>query len=248
MLILSSSGFFSSPTGAEADRDWKLVMGQRSQQTAEFSIILYALRKVEERWRQFNEYIGSLLVEDFMDPEAYTELLFDNETFSRSKLYFWAIGCLNEFTISIEDNIKQVKFFRKARIPYSPNSPAMLSLPEELQTFDDEARKIGQSLEDLKAQFEAKLVTIQTLRDGVSGFPPSLSLSPQKCPADEFHSFSMQHPFGKRRWLLDCLRRAAVRTDIFLSSLLQRCFTCLSASLRLVAFLCSCICFQVTRY
>ena len=141
-----------------------MVIGQRSQQTAKLSIIVYALRKVEEQWRQFNEYIGSLLVQDFMDPEAYSEPLFNDKNFSRSKLYFWAIGCLNEVNVSIEDNIKKLKLFRQARIPHPseppPKSPALPSLPQRLLDLDEEAGKIGQGLEDLKARCEGELVTI----------------------------------------------------------------------------------------
>jgi hypothetical protein len=215
MLVLSPSDFFNLPlemispgtpqkvTEIKRDKGWKRVMGQRSQQTAEFSIIIYALRKVEGRWRDLNEYIGDLLVEDFMDPEAYSKLLFDDETFSHSKLYFWAIGCLNELTVSIEDNIKQLRLFRKDRIPQPPESPAKSPaqpfLPQELRDLDEEAGKIEQSLEELKAQFKAKLVTIQALRDGVSGFPPGLSLSSQSCQANNFPSFSMPHLSEKRR-------------------------------------------------
>jgi hypothetical protein len=50
-----------------------------------------------------------------MDPEAYVKLLFDDGNFSRSRLYFWVIGCLNEFDISIE-HIKQCTLFREARV------------------------------------------------------------------------------------------------------------------------------------
>jgi hypothetical protein len=48
MLILSPSGFFRLPKEINSDKNWKMVMGQRSQQTAELSIIVYALRKIEE--------------------------------------------------------------------------------------------------------------------------------------------------------------------------------------------------------
>jgi hypothetical protein len=219
MLVLSPSGFFNLPlemispgkleevAKIKRDKGWKIVMGQRSQQTAEFSIIVYALRKVEEQWRQFNKYIGTLLVENFMDPETHSKLLFDDETFSRSKLYFWAIGCLNEFTVSIEDNIRQLRLFRKDRIPHPPKppakSPALPFPPPELLDLDEEAGKIEQSLEDLKAQFEAKLVTIQALRDGVSGFPSGpFAVFLRFCRANKFPSFSMPHLSEKRRGVI----------------------------------------------
>lgn len=171
MLVLTPSGFFLIPSTQEnSERDWKIVESRTSQQIAELSCIVYALRKVEHQWRQFNEYIGSLLVEDFMHPEAYTKLLFDDETFSQSRLYFWIIGCLNEFDASIKDNIKQWKLFRQARIRFllnpSDKSPARDEL-NRVQELDKEAEEIRQSLEDLQTQFQAKLVTVQALRDGL---------------------------------------------------------------------------------
>jgi hypothetical protein len=58
-----------------------------------------------------------------MNPKDYVKLLFDDEIFSWSRLYFWVIGCLNEFDISIGDNIKQWKLFQQACV-----SPRLESL------------------------------------------------------------------------------------------------------------------------
>lgn len=59
-----------------------------------------------------------------MDPDAYVTLLFDDDRFSRSRLYFWIIGCLNEFLISIEDNmmivIKDGKNFDRSSMTFRP--------------------------------------------------------------------------------------------------------------------------------
>jgi hypothetical protein len=41
-------------------------------------------------------------------------LLFDGENFTRSRKYFWAIGCLHEFIINIADNIKQWDMYYEA--------------------------------------------------------------------------------------------------------------------------------------
>ncbi|KAL4971370.1 hypothetical protein BDW66DRAFT_155736 [Aspergillus desertorum] len=178
ILILSPSNFFPLRRH-NLGTDWKISGGQMSQQTAELSYIVYALREVEERWRQFNKHIETLLVEDFMDPEAYTKLLFDDQTFSRSRLYFWIIGCLNEFDVSIDDNIKQCTLYRQARVhprldsilKSSSKSSGSDSSGERdlfrLQELDKEAGEIQQSLKDLQAQFKAKLATVQALRDGL---------------------------------------------------------------------------------
>lgn len=203
-MILSPSGFFSSPdTEENSNIDWKRVASQTIQQTAELASIVYALKEVEKRWRSLNEHIGSLLTEDFMDSKSFTKLLFDDETFSRSRLYFWVVGCLNEFDVSIEDNIRQWKLFRQARINHLIDSSSKYPDPEpgrreaekfreldkeaedsgrtlrhceleKLRELDKEAQEIRQSLEDLQAQFKAKQTTVQALRDGVSRSLPTL--------------------------------------------------------------------------
>lgn len=157
------------------DIKWKSVLSKKDLLIAEAIIIVVAIKKVEDRWRDLNEYIGSLLVEDFMDPKSYAMLLFDDETFSRSRLYFWIIGCLNEFNISIEDNIKQWKLFRQARIDPELEKLEDLDIEEKhrdklkkLQNLYMLGEEIRQGLEDVQSQFQAKLATVQNLRDGVS--------------------------------------------------------------------------------
>lgn len=184
-------------------------VGHISRQTAELSCIVYALKEIDERWRKLNDHIASLLVEDFMDPKTYTTLLFDDETFSRSRLYFWILGCLNEFNVSIEDNIKQWKLFRQARISRvldppskSPSKSSPESSPESspftfdksrdftrLQELDKRAGEILRSLEDLQAQFKAKMAMVQALRDGVRDSSFSLSLPIKRRQPDTFKAF-----------------------------------------------------------
>jgi hypothetical protein len=50
-----------------------------------------------------------------MEPKQYTTLLLDDNNFTRSRKYFWTIGCLNEFIVSIADNIKQWDMYHEAR-------------------------------------------------------------------------------------------------------------------------------------
>ncbi|KAF7948502.1 uncharacterized protein EAE97_003913 [Botrytis byssoidea] len=92
------------------------IVVQKCMLTAELTSILYAMRLVVKRWEELYQHIEGLLHEDFMDPATYVELLFDDENFSQSRLYFWVTGCVNEFQISIEDNIKQWTLFREARV------------------------------------------------------------------------------------------------------------------------------------
>lgn len=183
VLVLSSSNFFKQLAQNDLDIDWKLVLSEESVLMAQTVIIVDAISKVENRWRDLIEYIGGLLVEDFMDPKSYGMLLFDDETFSRSRLYFWIIGCLNEFDISIEDNIKQWKLFRQARIDPRLEllQESLNDIPDigvsnewdELQDIRKRGEEVRQGLEDLQSQLRAKLATVQMLRDGVSFAQPA---------------------------------------------------------------------------
>lgn len=188
MLILSPTLFFPSPLSQKKP----INLGKVGHRTAELSYIVHALREVEGRWREFNDYIGDLLVEDFMDPKAYTKLLFDDETFSRSRLYFWIIACLTEFDASIGDNIKQWKLFRLARVspPLRHRSWLPTADVDRFQELNAEGEGIRQTLEDLQAQFRAKLASVQALRDGVSVLNIPLPIIPRYINLIYFYSFS----------------------------------------------------------
>lgn len=166
ILLLSTSGF------AVKLRESKLDM-----KIPELPYIVCALGLVAVQWTELNDYIAGLLSEDFMVPESYVKLLFDDATFSRSRLYFWIIGCLNEFDVSIADNIKQWDLFREASwtaFPPGQNSgdnsqetdPGHLSnrQPDLFKEADD----LRETLENLRSQFRNQLETVKALRDGVS--------------------------------------------------------------------------------
>ncbi|KAF2184726.1 hypothetical protein K469DRAFT_578976 [Zopfia rhizophila CBS 207.26] len=117
-----------------------------------------------------------------MDPKIYVKLIFDDESFTRSRLYFWVIGCLNEFLVSIEDNTKQWKLFREARVtpllkplpksrdvPQNPDSstPYHRSEIQRLQSLDQSAEGIRENLEILRSRFKNQLETVKALRDGL---------------------------------------------------------------------------------
>jgi hypothetical protein len=184
LLLLTPSGFFERPSYNQ-DRfiiDWKNEK-ELSKPLAELIFISHALKEVANRWTSLHEKIEGLLSKDFMDPRAYVRLIFDDENFTQSKLYFWVIGCLNEFLVSIEDNIKQWKLFRDARVtpllkhlPKSDDesqnttstSPYSRSELERLRSIDLYTEGIRGNLESLKSRFTTQLETVKALRDGVS--------------------------------------------------------------------------------
>ncbi|KAM0168178.1 hypothetical protein ACHAPF_011254 [Botrytis cinerea] len=177
ILLLTPSDFFENPQRVlvESDLGWKEVGKHRCRLTAELTSIFHALRVVVNRWENLYQHIEGLLHKDFMDPKAYVNLLFDDENFSESRLYFWIIGCLNEFDISIEDNIKQWMLFREARVdPHlekdqgdnTPGEGNMDSL-EQSQNLTKEIDNLQEALKNWQKQFKHQKETAIALRDGL---------------------------------------------------------------------------------
>lgn len=183
ILVLSPVGFYSDI------EDWRfdngvgagIDTGGASWDCAELSCIVSALRKIVDRWRTLVEYIGSLLVEDFTDPTAYSELLFDDASFSKSRLYFWILGCLDEFDTLVEDNIKQWRLYEMARVrpmldrttqnkAFDASSRPLFFDKRDmnrLQELTHEANQVVNDLEGIRAQFSAKQKRVIALRDGL---------------------------------------------------------------------------------
>ncbi|RFU35306.1 hypothetical protein B7463_g1067, partial [Scytalidium lignicola] len=67
-------------------------------------MVEFSMCMVIDRWEKITDYSGGLIGhrETLADPEAHDSLLFDDDSFSRSRKYFWAINYLAELDISIE--------------------------------------------------------------------------------------------------------------------------------------------------
>ena len=72
-------------------------------------LILDCFQKLRAHWLALRDHLEHLLDERqaLMNPKDHDELLWDDELFTRSRKYFWAIHCLTEFHLSISDNILQ---------------------------------------------------------------------------------------------------------------------------------------------
>ncbi|KAF7949160.1 hypothetical protein EAE96_008328 [Botrytis aclada] len=192
-LLLTPSGFFFHTDVDIEDTDdfndihlrlLRDIAMQKCMPTAELTSILYAMRLVLKQWEGLYQHIEGLLHEDFMDPATYVELLFDDENFSQSRLYFWVIGCVNEFQISIEDNIKQWTLFREARVTsyFERNQGDVSRYNDSSSAYFDDLRENSQkeiknlvkeidvqveSLINCQSQFKHQQETAQAFRDGL---------------------------------------------------------------------------------
>jgi hypothetical protein len=77
------------------------------------SMIEFSIRMVLQRWEQIADHFTWLLGhrDTLADPGAHDSLLFDDDSFTRSRRYFWAINYLAELDTSISGNIIQLDKF-----------------------------------------------------------------------------------------------------------------------------------------
>lgn len=77
--------------------------------TSFLTLVYHSILKAVVAWGGLVTYFDKFLDEGkvFMDPTAHDNLLVDDEAFSRSRKYFWALSCLSELQTCIDDNIHQ---------------------------------------------------------------------------------------------------------------------------------------------
>ncbi|TGO34955.1 hypothetical protein BHYA_0175g00080 [Botrytis hyacinthi] len=97
----------------------------------------------------------------FRDPDHHDRLLVDDETFSRSKKYFWAIFILTELHVRISKNIEEIE--RVMDDPRIRSGTASTSLGLNLE---DIRRKL-KSLQDIANRLWDKIEEALDLRDGL---------------------------------------------------------------------------------
>ncbi|KAM3073560.1 hypothetical protein ACMFMG_004548 [Clarireedia jacksonii] len=151
---------------------------------SELWCIKSGLLNVVNKWMQLSRYFGDLLADDFLNLKEYVKLLFDDENFTRSRKYFWAIGCLTEFTNVLSDNIKQWDLYYEARIrvllelenieerlaaaslypPYAGEGELRL---RNFRKSIRECQNHRESLVGLREDFQRKLDSANALRDGL---------------------------------------------------------------------------------
>jgi hypothetical protein len=85
-------------------RQRKSVLEIGQIQVSEVAVIKEAYSMLTSRWLSLDK-VADLLREDFMDPERYIKLIFDDDQLSTSKKYSWILACMQEFRSSIMDKI-----------------------------------------------------------------------------------------------------------------------------------------------
>ncbi|KUJ06456.1 uncharacterized protein LY89DRAFT_409247 [Mollisia scopiformis] len=125
-----------------------------------------SLVTVLSRWNEIARYFDELLTEkrDLLRPDYHDSLLTDDDNFSRSKKYFWAIEFLKEACNSISDNIQQIKHFLEF---LESNPPGTKKAENEFFLKLKRHYLTIQKLETLETRLKLKKEEAAALRDGL---------------------------------------------------------------------------------
>jgi hypothetical protein len=120
------------------------------------SITFEVISRLMRDWTAISDYIETFVASKFtfLEEEQHDLLLFDDDTFSRSRQYFWVITTISEFIPIIDQTLKT----REAM-----NSWGLREENRDLIPAEDRCK-----LEAIKERFESQKKRAEALRDGVS--------------------------------------------------------------------------------
>jgi hypothetical protein len=147
-----------------------------------FDIMVWStLYEIVARWEEVVEYFTSLLGhrDTLSNPDAHDSLLFDDDSFSRSRRYFWAINYLAQLDVSISGNIMEVERFFGTRSFFANHHRKQIHhYGAPVDPLGDEIRyKLG-ILQNQREHIRRQRIEAIELRDAVSGVlrSPALTL------------------------------------------------------------------------
>ncbi len=164
-LDFLDSSYHQFPVGKDS---LQARIGERSIEGATVQLLEATYHRLHLNWRLFQVHIHELLDKGdeetaLFRPALHDELLQDDERFSRSRKYAWAIKCLTNFERTISDNIFQWKSFKSARLDHLIKAE---KLSTASRTTVDTIDQLCTKLEALHQYFLMKLVSTKELRDG----------------------------------------------------------------------------------
>ena len=142
------------------------------------AVIARAIHLVlESTWRGWESLVSHIDVllgtgHYIFDIEAHNNLLFDDDLYTRSRRYFWAINCLNESLNVIE---RSIQTFITQRDTVLIPMAKKIKTEEGMREFDDQMKSCDDALQKLmkiKESFNEQRPKAIALRDGVSSRMP----------------------------------------------------------------------------
>lgn len=126
-----------------------------------------SMKRAVLAWEHLADHFDEFLDDGkaFMNPKEHDKLLVDDETFSRSRKYFWTLNCLSQFDICIGDNIHQWKASRAIWENILPSYDPT-GWPEALQQMK-QIEFLVEKLVAYRERFKRHHERISALRDGL---------------------------------------------------------------------------------
>jgi hypothetical protein len=179
LVILAPSTFFAAPYTREyhdrgpLDLEFPSLYSDKPYDTI-MRVITSSVEIIVDHWQKLYDEVrkecdgGNV---SFMDGEQYVHLLYDDSTFQRSRLYFWAIGCLSSLEQSVAETLWELDQFRtevddKSEFGIqvaSEHQGPKYAYSQEMKHFDQAYR----NLEGIRDQLAKKRDEMKVLRDGV---------------------------------------------------------------------------------
>lgn len=174
--VLCASGFYVD-ISETCDKEYR---HSSSPLLVYFAAFSNAANEIEAHWKSLDSEIQKMLIQDkysFLRPKEYVKLLYDDQTFSRSRVYFWASGILPELEECITQNIDELNRFieyvqvgKKYRL--KDGDPVKENLCQVLAQFSIALA----GLDTTRDNYRNKLSMVTGLRDAVSTFLFSSSI------------------------------------------------------------------------
>jgi hypothetical protein len=126
-------------------------------------LLTQAVACVVNQWTAIAKHLKSFIVDHhlLLDPEGHDRLLFDDDSFSRSRKYFWVINFLAECDSRIDENLQEIDL---AMSDWSKKLEPEGKWHLYSQHLDEKSSK----LREIQSNLRGKRAETIALRDGVS--------------------------------------------------------------------------------
>jgi hypothetical protein len=163
------------------DRQSYATLKSPSLKCQSIYFIALALHSAAHRWRDLLVELDQTISDGdaYLSPNVLQNSFFvEDDSYSNSRKYFWAIRVITEFIKALNDSIDQWRFYREARVePFLEPKPEHFRDIENLgrswysvAAADKEASAACLELVGVKHNLDARLEEIKVMRDGVCCF------------------------------------------------------------------------------
>ena len=150
------------------------LANESSLQVALLVIIGYALGIAVVEWSKMAFYFDTLMGDHkfsqiestLLSPDKHDALLFDDESFSRSRKYFWVVDALSAFIDSLSDSVLTWERYREDHVAPFLDMEHWRELPAFTQHLKVAEIEIGK-LSSIRSSLEKHLERTKLLRDGL---------------------------------------------------------------------------------